>query len=318
MAPNDPTAYTGRFAPSPTGPLHFGSLIAALGSFLQARSQGGNWLVRIEDIDAPREVAGSADLILRTLDAFGLHWDHAVLYQSSRLDAYRAAVDQLLQARQAYRCVCTRKIVQQLPGGVYPGLCREAAVAVDVPHSIRVRTDDQPVTFADAIQGPYEQRLHSEVGDFVIKRRDGLYAYQLAVAVDDAWQGVTDVVRGCDLLASTPRQIHLLSLLGLSRPGYAHLPVALDSQGMKLSKSAGSMALDLDDRRQTLHQALTVLGQKPPPQGRHAPLEDQLGWAIKNWDISHLENISAVELDDKRQVLQTLSRLQTRFSDPLE
>ncbi|TVQ74312.1 MAG: tRNA glutamyl-Q(34) synthetase GluQRS, partial [Chromatiaceae bacterium] len=202
-------AYTGRFAPSPTGPLHFGSLVAAVISWLDARTHGGTWRVRMEDLDPPREEPGAADRILRTLDAHGLHWDGPVLYQSTRLTAYADAMQQLREQGRAYDCGCTRREIaalalQGLEGPVYPGTCREGLPAGKSPRALRVRTHDDPICFSDRAQGEVCQQLASQIGDFVIRRADGLTAYQLAVVVDDAFQGVTHVVRGIDLLASTP------------------------------------------------------------------------------------------------------------------
>lgn len=290
--------YTGRFAPSPTGPLHFGSLLAALGSFLEARQAGGRWLVRIEDIDPPREVPGSADAILRTLESYQLHWDGSVLYQSTRHEAYRAAADRLMDAALAYRCRCSRRIVAARPGGIYPGTCRDAAVPASDAHAIRARTGKDPVVVDDAIQGRLSCRLESEAGDFVIWRRDGLPAYQLAVTVDDAAQGVTDIVRGCDLLDSTPRQSWLRQLLSLPEPRHAHLPVALDPEGRKMSKTFRAAALPAGDPGPVMVNALAVLGQDPPEQLATEPPEEAIAWAIKNWNINKLQGISAIKLNN--------------------
>lgn len=297
--------YVGRFAPSPTGPLHFGSLIAALGSYLQAKAHGGKWLLRIEDIDPPREVPGSADAILRALDAFGLAWDEPVLYQSSRLPAYREAVDRLLAAGQAYRCQCSRQQVAQMPGGIYSGQCRQARVAITASHSVRILTDRHPVRFVDGLQGNIEQSLESDGGDFIIQRRDGLFAYQLAVTLDDDYQGVTEVVRGCDLLSSTARQIHLRRLLQGPELAYLHLPVAVDASGQKLSKQTGAAALDFENCSRLLFDALMALWQAPPPELRDAPVTEQLAWAKINWTMSTLSGISTVELDQDRRLLRS-------------
>ncbi len=295
--------YVGRFAPSPTGPLHFGSLIAALGSFLDARAARGHWLVRIEDIDPPREVPGSADAILRALEAHGLDWDDRVLYQSSRLDAYRETVAQLLTTGRAFRCRCSRKLVAAMPGGVYDGRCRTVTVTGSEDHAVRMLTGDEPVGFDDRVQGRYEQRLRRQTGDFVIRRRDRHFAFQLAVSLDDAAQGITDVVRGADLLDSTPRQLHLLRVLGRAGMRYAHLPVVLDRAGQKLSKQHGAAALALDDPSANLHDALRVLDQRPPPGLRHAPPKELLEWAINHWQMSRVQGISAFRLDEARTVL---------------
>lgn len=223
------TRYVGRFAPSPTGRLHFGSLIAATGSYLQARSQGGRWLVRIDDLDPPRQQPGASAHILRTLEAYGLHWDGEVVYQSRRTSVYLHALEKLLDTGHAYHCDCSRKDVDARGrigpfGLVYPGTCRARGLSSGRGRSLRLRTHDRPISFDDALQGHYGQRLESEVGDFIVRRADGLIAYHLAVVVDDAAQGVTQVARGADLLDSTPRQIHLQQLLGLPTPDYLHLP----------------------------------------------------------------------------------------------
>ena len=231
--------YIGRFAPSPTGALHFGSLIAALASWLDARRAGGRWLVRMEDLDTARVMPGAADAILRQLEAFGLEWDGAVVYQSARLDLYMRAIESL--KAHCYACACTRKELEDsalaIDGSrIYPGTCRAGPAPGKAARAVRVRTNDEPVRFADRVQGVVSQSLERDIGDFVVRRADGLFAYQLAVVVDDAAQGVTDVVRGADLLDSTTRQIHLQRLLGYATPRYLHLPVATNVKGEKLSK----------------------------------------------------------------------------------
>ncbi|MGB8302043.1 MAG: tRNA glutamyl-Q(34) synthetase GluQRS, partial [Azonexus sp.] len=219
--PEPPSGYRGRFAPSPTGPLHFGSLVAAVGSYLDARSSGGEWLVRMEDVDTPRNVPGAADDILKTLEAYGFEWDGAVLWQSRRFDAYAAALERLRAAGMAYGCACSRKeIADSAPrpavdGGLaYPGTCRNGLPYGRAVRAWRLRVSDAETSFADRLQGRQAQNLERDVGDFVLLRADGLYAYQLAVAVDDEFQGISDVVRGADLIASTPRQIWLQRCLG--------------------------------------------------------------------------------------------------------
>lgn len=282
------TVVRGRFAPSPTGPLHFGSLIAALGSFLDARRQGGQWWVRIEDIDPLREAPGAAAHILRTLEAYGLFWDGEVVYQSRRRACYQAALERLQQSGLAYPCTCSRKDVAHLapPDGAaprYPGYCRSGVRRPDRPAAIRVRVDNRYFRFHDAIQGDYGQCLEREVGDFVIRRADGLFAYQLAVVVDDAEQGMTQIVRGSDLLDSTPRQIFLQRSLGLPTPDYAHLPVVVDQRGYKLSKQTGAAPLDLHRPGPALMAALHFLGQAPPsPLALEPPLAI-LDWACAHW-----------------------------------
>ncbi len=286
--------YRGRFAPSPTGPLHFGSLVAALAGWLDARSAGGEWLVRIEDLDRPRTQPGAADGILRTLAALGLDWDGAVLYQSARGEHYRAALEALRQRGSVYPCACTRTEIadsatQLAPDGapVYPGTCR-GGLAGRGARALRVLTDASPIGFEDRIQGQVLQVLERDVGDFVLWRADGLYAYQLAVVVDDCAQGVTDIVRGADLLDSTPRQIHLQHLLGCPIPRYAHVPVALDAAGLKLSKQTGASALDPAADGAVLAHALAFLGFPPPKDLTGAAPQILLDWGRRTWSTSHV------------------------------
>jgi glutamyl-Q tRNA(Asp) synthetase len=286
-------AYVGRFAPSPTGPLHFGSLVAAVGSYLEARRRGGDWLLRMEDLDPPREEPAAADDILRTLERYGFEWDGEIVYQSSRSDAYEAALAELDDAGMLYACRCSRKQLEQTArrgdhGWIYPGTCAQRSIERRGRHALRVRTHDEPLGFEDALQGHYVQRLRSQIGDFVVKRADGYYAYQLAIVVDDAWQGVTEVIRGSDLLDSTPRQIHLQRLLGLPTPQHLHLPVAVDAQGQKLSKQTGARALPARHRAATLVQALEFLGQSvPQPLARSSP-EEVWAWARACWNPANL------------------------------
>jgi len=251
------SGYRGRFAPSPTGRLHLGSLLAALGSWLRARAANGTWIVRIEDIDPPREVAGSAEAILRTLRACGLESDEAPLYQGTRLDAYQAAFAQLKREGAVFPCWCSRTGLAALDG-VHRGECIAKPDPQRAP-AWRVRVDDAVIEFEDGLQRRQRWKLADD-GDFVAKRADGPFAYQLACAVDDAAQGITEVVRGADLLDSTPRQIFLLRLLGLREPDYLHLPVLLDASGAKLSKSEGAAAIDPDDPLPALRTAFALLG----------------------------------------------------------
>src|SRR4051794_27209742 len=254
--------YTGRFAPSPSGPLHMGSLVAALASWLDARAAGGRWRVRIEDLDRPRCVPGADQAILRSLERLGLDWDGEVLYQSERLPLYREALERL--GRMTYWCGCTRREIADSSLGlasdgahIYPGTCRSGAPGT--ARALRVRTTREAIGFVDRVQGAREQVLERDIGDFVLYRADGLFAYQVAVVVDDAAQDISDVVRGADLLESTPRQIYLQRLLGLPTPRYLHVPVALDAAGEKLSKQTGAMPLDASSL--PLQQALAFLGQ---------------------------------------------------------
>lgn len=289
----DPT-YRGRFAPSPTGPLHFGSLVAAVGSYLDAKHHHGTWLVRMEDLDLPRCVAGAVDDILRTLEAFGLHSDEPVIYQSQRTAAYDEALQRLKDIGAVYPCCCTRKEIADsalhgIDGLVYPGTCRSGIPEGREGRAWRVRTDNEPVGFVDELQGHITQHLEREIGDFVVKRADGLYAYQLAVVVDDAYQNITHVVRGADLLDSTPRQIHLQRLLGFPTPAYMHLPIAVNAQGEKLSKQTLAPAITTDDVIATLISTLEFLSQHPPAELRQGSVEEVWEWAIKNWQPERLK-----------------------------
>jgi glutamyl-Q tRNA(Asp) synthetase len=257
---------TGRFAPSPTGPLHFGSLVAALASWLDARAANGRWLVRMEDLDRPRVQPGAAAEILRALERLGLEWDGEVEYQSRRAALYQAALDQV--RAHSYWCCCTRREIADSSLGlasdgaaIYPGTCRRGLPPGKPPRALRLRVDASTIGFVDRVQGRREQVLSRDVGDFVLYRADGQFAYQLAVVVDDAAQGVTDVVRGADLIDSTARQIFLQRLLGLPTPRYLHVPVAVNAAGEKLSKQTGAEPLDLSRPEQELRRALAFLGQ---------------------------------------------------------
>jgi glutamyl-Q tRNA(Asp) synthetase len=273
---------TGRFAPSPTGPLHFGSLVAAAASWLDARAAAGRWLVRIEDLDRPRVQPGAADEILRTLEALGLRWDGEVLWQSRREALYRDALERL--RADTYWCGCSRREIADSSLGlavdgarIYPGTCRAGLAADRRARALRVRVPDGVVRFVDRVQGEQAQQLARDVGDFVLYRADGLFAYQLAVVVDDAAQGVTDVVRGADLLDSTARQIHLQRLLGVPMPRYLHVPVAVNAQGEKLSKQTGARPVDPSRPAEALAAALAFLGQPPA---------ETLDEAVRNWNPS--------------------------------
>lgn len=278
--------YTGRFAPSPTGDLHFGSLVAAVGSYLQARHHDGRWLVRIEDLDPPRVVAGSAERMLDELARFGMRPDLPVEYQSQRHAAYAEALANLRRDGQLFACACTRS---ELPPGPYPGTCRNRLLDECEGRSLRVRVSDTPIEFTDQVHGPVSEALSQTSGDFVVRRADGLYAYQLAVVVDDAWQGITEVVRGADLLDSTPRQIYLQRLLGLPQPDYLHLPVVLDGEGRKLSKRFGADPVSHQSTLGALGEALAFLGHRPP---EHRDLEQRWAWALNHWDPSRIPSAS--------------------------
>lgn len=271
----------GRFAPSPTGSLHFGSLVSAVGSFLQAKCPGGRWLLRIEDIDPPREVVGSSDEIIGDLRRLGMLADEPVLYQSSRASAYQTAVDLLLEKGLAYPCACSRK---DLPSsGIYPGTCRNGIPNGKVSRAVRFRLDASVCVFDDTLQGLISESTASACGDFVIHRADGLYAYQLAVVIDDHFQGVTQIVRGADLLDSTCRQIFLQKALGIVTPEYMHLPVATSTDGKKLSKRKQADPVNHQDPGFAVRQALCFLGQSPPPE---LSLDALWLWALEHWNNS--------------------------------
>jgi glutamyl-Q tRNA(Asp) synthetase len=294
----DTPPYRGRFAPSPTGPLHFGSLVCAVGSYLQARHCQGQWLLRIEDLDQSREQAGAADNILRTLEVFGFEWDETVSYQSQRLSLYEQALAQLHTLQAIYPCGCSRKDIQALtdqdPHTRYPGTCREGLKPGKQARAIRVKTEPGEIRFTDTLQGDFVQDLAREVGDFVLKRADGFYAYQLAVVVDDAAQGISDVVRGADLLDNTPRQILLQQLLGLPTPTYLHLPIATDNHGAKLSKQTRAAPVEARRPVQALTQALRFLGHAPPMDIGYTDLDTLWQWAIANWRVE--------SVPDRRQI----------------
>jgi glutamyl-Q tRNA(Asp) synthetase len=278
-------AYVGRFAPSPTGPLHFGSFVAALASWLDARAAGGRWLLRMEDLDQPRVKSDAGSRILAQLEGAGLHWDGEVAWQSRRLGLYREALERLAAMDATYWCACTRKeiadsaIVRHTPdgAGVYAGTCRGGFARGKSPRAIRLKTGAEPIRFEDRLQGTIVQSVERDVGDFVVFRADGTFAYQLAVVVDDAEQGVTDVVRGADLVDSTPRQIHLQRLLGLPTPRYLHVPVAVTAAGEKLSKQKDAAEGSARD----LRAALAFLGHAAPAEVSDGELLD---WAKGSWN----------------------------------
>ena len=287
--------YRGRFAPSPTGPLHFGSLIAALASCCDARAAGGEWQVRIEDVDEPRSRTASATDILSMLDAYGFEWEGEVMRQSGRTPLYQAALDRLVAQGQVYACSCTRKQLEACPVGpagerVYPGTCRDGTAPGLEARAWRMRVADEVVGFRDRLQGWREQNLERDVGDFVIRRADGLFAYQLAVVVDDADQGITHIVRGADLLASTPRQIWLQRALRLPTPVYLHHAVAILANGEKLSKQTGAPPLP-SQPLPTLLQAWSFLGQREPPEAP-VSLAEFWGWATRHWTPLRLPPVS--------------------------
>ncbi|HIP53533.1 MAG TPA: tRNA glutamyl-Q(34) synthetase GluQRS [Chromatiales bacterium] len=286
------TRYRGRFAPSPTGALHFGSLVAAMGSYLDARAHQGEWIVRMEDVDRNREVPGAAADILHTLERFGFEWDGEVLYQSQRSEHYAATLDHLVKEGLAYPCGCSRREVIEtgragFEGPIYAGTCRNGVPPAKRPRAIRLLTREGVWHFSDRIHGRRQQHIAQEVGDFVVLRADGFHAYHLAVVVDDAAQGITHVVRGADLLYSTPRQIYLQELLGLPTLQYAHLPLIVDSQGRKLSKQQAAAPVETDDPLPSLLLALRFLQQPLPPETPMS-ISEFWDWAKAHWRIESL------------------------------
>lgn len=305
MASPDPSPgkrACGRFAPSPTGPLHFGSLVAALGSCLEAHKRGGRWLVRIEDVDEPRCRREHADDILRTLEAFGFAWDGPVIYQGQRTARYREVLERLKALGAAYPCGCTRAELTAAAVGidgahVYPGTCRGGLPPGKQARAWRLRMEGD-IEFVDAVQGVQRQNLPRDVGDCVLLRADGYFAYQLAVVVDDADQDIDHVVRGADLIHSTARQIYLQRLLDLPTPAYAHLPVAVDAQGAKLSKQTRAAPVDARDPAPALFAAAAFLGQNPPQELRRATSADFWSWAREHWSLERVPRVPAIRIEE--------------------
>jgi len=276
---------TGRFAPSPTGPLHYGSLLAAVASFLNSRAKKGRWLVRIDDLDPPREIAGASDDLLHTLEKYGLHWDDEVVYQSRRHKLYDEALKQLNNKDLLYRCSCSRKEIAKRGEKFYQGQCRQGYKAESAHYSLRIKTPDRSVSWVDLIQGHQTYNLFDSNGDFIVQRSDSLFAYHLAVVVDDAEQQVTEIIRGADLLTSTPAQLYLQQSLGISPPQYGHIPVAVNADGDKLCKQTGAEPISLKNPEKMLVKALSDLGQVPPADLEASSVDDVLGWGIDNWDL---------------------------------
>ncbi len=286
------TSYIGRFAPSPTGPLHMGSLVTALASWVDARQHGGQWLLRVEDIDPPREVAGATDEIIAALDAHGLYWDGHITYQHARSHHYEAALDRLRASKQLYACECTRKqlraVAAQSGDAAYPGTC--SALDLEEQHlPLRLRVADEVISFTDLHAGAQLENVAGKIGDFIIKRRDFLYAYQLAVVVDDALQHVTHVVRGADLLDNSPRQIVLQRMLGYTTPEYLHLPLISSSDGKKLSKQTGAQALDNSNAVANLQKAWSFLGQSAV--SATSKVSEFLSAAVSQWQRRRIPGI---------------------------
>ena len=298
---NQSQIYKGRFAPSPTGPVHFGTLIAAVGSYLQAKKNNGEWLIRMEDVDVTRKVDGSDTDILNTLESFGFEWDGAVIYQSKQTEYYEAALEKLLSQSLIFPCSCTRKQLAELNSDIYPGTCRLRRLPEENEHALRLLAEDISIEFYDTVMGKQSQNIKQQCGDFVIKRRDGLFAYQLAVVVDDALQEITEIVRGADLLDSTPRQIYLQQLLNYPIPDYCHLPLAVDNSGNKISKSEGATKIDLQHKEQQLVSVLGFLGQNPPEDLAQSSINDIWFWAVEHWDVTNVSSNCHIQpvLDQK-------------------
>ncbi len=300
----------GRFAPSPTGPLHFGSLVAAVGSYCLARQADGLWLLRMEDLDTPRVIPGAADQILRSLEQFGLFWDGSIIWQSQRGDAYQAAIEVLQAKSLVFECTCSRKeVLASAPhpgedGPVYPGTCRAGLGRNRRPRALRIKVPGEQICFCDGVFGDRAQVLRDSVGDFVLRRADGLFAYQLAVVVDDAASDVNQVVRGADLLSSTPRQIYLHSCLGQPVPDYIHLPLVTDSSGQKISKRHGGV----DNRwpgglSGILCRALNFLGQSVPADFNGAATTDIVAWAVQHFDVKRIPAVcDSLKHDSEKNV----------------
>jgi glutamyl-Q tRNA(Asp) synthetase len=284
----------GRFAPSPSGDLHWGSLYTAVASYLDARAHGGRWLVRIEDIDGPRVVPGAAANILRTLQQFGLEWDGAVMHQSQRTDHYVAALEELDARGLTFECSCSRS--QLADEERYPGHCRGGVLSPGIPTATRLRVEPGNIEFTDRIQGRFRQDVAAAVGDVVLRRRDRLFAYVLAVVVDDAAQQVTHIVRGADLLDNTPRQMYMQRVLGLQSPSYAHVPVLTEPNGAKLAKSARSLRADASAATQHMVAILKLLGLPMPRELTDAPIHDMVAWAVGHWRIAAVPRTLALRL----------------------
>ena len=276
--------YRGRFAPTPSGPLHFGSIVTALGSYLDAKNNDGKWFVRIDDIDHSRNILHADKVILDQLSQLGLIWDEPVLYQSQNIELYEIALKKLTESGYTFPCVCTR---QEVKNQIYPGTCRDEN-SLNKKYSIRIKTDSSQISIIDRLQGSYSQKIDIEVGDFIIKRSDGYFAYHLATPVDDNEQKITDIVRGFDLLDSTPRQIYLQNKLKYSCLKYLHLPIAIDSTGRKISKADKENISIMSNPTMVLVNALRFLGHRPPDKMENENIKTILDWGIKNWNLDLL------------------------------
>jgi len=293
--------HIGRFAPSPSGPLHSGSLLAAVASYVDAKAHNGQWLLRIEDVDRHRTVKGSRDSILNSLEHHGLYWDGAVEHQTDNDDRYKDALEQLQQQQQVFFCQCSRTALKQTPGP-YPGTCRtkktshyiEATRHQPASHTLRFECGEDTIDFTDRILGKQSFEL-AQLGDFILRRRDSLFAYQLAVVIDDAEQSVTSIVRGADLLSSTPWQIALQQALNLPAMNYAHLPLITHANnGQKLSKQTGALAINNSHAANNIYIALTQLGQQLPEQAQRLSVEQLLIWAIDHWQINRIPKTALI------------------------
>jgi glutamyl-Q tRNA(Asp) synthetase len=290
LSSTDKKTVIGRFAPSPTGPLHLGSLYTAFASFLQARSQHGLWLLRIDDLDTQRNVKGAADAILSTLDSFGLHWDGSVVYQSQCIDYYHDSLKQLTQQQLTYPCYCSRKDL--ITSDIYNGFCRHKLNPPNTPYALRIKTDSRLISFNDGLQGLISHPIAKQHGDFILKRKDDIIAYQFAVVIDDNLQQVNEIVRGVDLLTETPKQIYLQQLLGLPCPNYLHVPIIVDQHGYKLSKQTRATAVNLTNPHTVIFDLLGLLKQNPPTELQHASVTELINWAITHWNPELLKNLS--------------------------
>ncbi len=280
--------YIGRFAPSPTGPVHFGTLVAAVGSYLQAKKNNGEWLLRMEDVDTTRKVDGADTDILNTLEAFGFEWHGEIIYQSKQTEYYTHVLDTLISQSLIFPCTCSRKQLAETNNKIYPGTCRQRHLAETGQHALRILAKDVSIDFVDQVMGQQTQNIKTQCGDFIIQRRDGLFAYQLAVVADDALQGITEVVRGADLLDSTARQIYLQQCLHYPSPDYCHLPLVVDANGAKISKSEGAARVTVKDKQIQLVAALAFLGQQLPEDLNKSNIADIWQWAIDHWRLDRV------------------------------
>jgi glutamyl-Q tRNA(Asp) synthetase len=299
-----PESYRGRFAPSPTGAVHYGTLVAAVGSYLQAKKNSGKWFLRIDDIDLTRKIEGADTAIIETLEAFGFEWHGEIIYQSSQTKYYQQALEQLMSQSLVFPCLCSRKQLAASNSEVYPGTCRHRQLPENKQHALRIRAKNIDISFNDAVMGAQRQNIEKQCGDFIIKRRDGLFAYQLAIVVDDAMQNISEIVRGGDLLDSTPRQIYLQQLLHYPTPAYCHLPLAIDAAGNKISKSTGATRINIENKEKLLLSVLDFLGQQPPDELAKCALNDIWAWAIKHWQISLVPAVTCIQ-PDLHDVLKT-------------